>query len=1279
MTTAQTELLVTPRRACAVAVIPALRTLVDVFASTVEAAPDNVAVEAPDRTLTYNEIAAAADELAGRLRALGVGPGDRVGVRIPGGTADLYVAILSVLHAGAAYVPVDADDPPERAQTAWQAADVCAVIGDGFRIDERFPGSGAGRRLRPENDAWVIFTSGSTGEPKGVAVTHRSAAAFVDAETELWTVTADDRVLAGLSVAFDASCEEMWLAWRNAAALVPAPRARVRSGVELGPWLRERGVTVISTVPTLAAMWEERALEGVRLLILGGEACPAALGWRLAAQREVWNTYGPTEATVVTTAAPVFPGRPISIGAPLAGWTVAVVGEDGEPVASGETGELVIAGVGLGRYLDAELDAKRFAPLQALGWERAYWTGDMARETPDGLEFVGRCDGQVKLGGRRVELGEIESYLLAVPGVRAAAATVRTTAAGNSVLVGYIVGEASPAAVLAGISERLPGGIVPLVVPLEELPTRTSGKVDHEALPWPPPSFRLPTRGGVGLTATERWLADRWADQLGPLPFNAESDFFELGGSSLAAAKLVSVIRGRFPSAAVADVYHHRRLGELATRLDQLNAGSAEAGVERVRPRRGFGALQLTSVLGLLTLSAPRWVIAILALNTWQGGPGPQVAWEWLVAGWLLFVSVPGKAAIVLATRRLLLPRLAPGRYPRHSWLACRLWFVERLADAFHLTSAAGTPMATTYARICGIRVGDGVHLGTLPPPSGLIQIGDHATLEANVDVHTWWIEGGELVVGEIRIGPGARIGARSLLMPGAEIGAGAEIEPGSVVTGTVPDHERWAGSPARRVGQAGAEWPTETPPEVSRRLFWRMMYGVGLAAQSALPLAAALPALALLTALGPGSHSLRGGPVASVIVWAPVIAASFLISYALLVALLVRAVSRLIRPGWQADEGATRWALWFSEALLDSSKLTLFPLYMSLYTRAWLRLAGVRIGERTELSHAVGLSRLVSIAGTSFAADDVTFATARARDGWLHVAPISVGSRTFLGNSAVVAGATTLGDDSLVGVLSSAPTVSRDGTSWFGSPPLELPRVPERADPGRTTHPTRPLVAGRAATELIRILLPTTLSVMLASSVYLALDAVSRAGGLGLMAVAAPLVIAAAGLCAVGLTVAAKWLIIGRYRQCERPFWSFFVWRDEIINSCQEQLAGIWLLNYVLATPLMSAYLRAMGAKVGPDVWCETLNVTEFDLVDFGEGCAINRRAHVETHLVHDRLMRLGPTRLEPGSTLGPSSAVLPDTTLGAGCIVGGRSVVMRGEQLPARTRWHGTPVVAA
>ena len=493
---------------------PAARTLLDVFTATVSRAGGRVALDAGDAVLSYEELWDAACELAGGLKAIGVGPGDRVGVRVPSGTADLYVSILAVLSAGAAYVPVDADDPPARAAGIWESSGACAVIGDGLAITELGAARGADREPAAGDDAWVIFTSGSTGAPKGVAVTHRSAAAFVDAEARLWEVREDDRVLAGLSVGFDASCEEMWLAWRNGAALVPAPRATVRSGADLGPWFVERGITVVSTVPTLASMWHDDALAGVRLLILGGEACPDALGRRLAADREVWNTYGPTEATVVTTAARVRPDHPVTIGTPLDGWTTAVVDAHGRPVEPGEPGELAIGGVGLGRYLDPALDAERFAALPALGWERAYRTGDIVRETAAGLEFVGRGDDQVKIGGRRIELGEVDALLRAAPGVKAAAAAVRKTPGGNSLLVGYVVGHADPVQVRDQVAERLPAGIAPLVVVLDSMPASSSGKIDRKALPWPPPH---PVAPGEDLAGTAAWLAERWADQLGPL------------------------------------------------------------------------------------------------------------------------------------------------------------------------------------------------------------------------------------------------------------------------------------------------------------------------------------------------------------------------------------------------------------------------------------------------------------------------------------------------------------------------------------------------------------------------------------------------------------------------------------------------------------------------------------------------------------------------------------------------------------------------------------------
>jgi non-ribosomal peptide synthetase-like protein len=1252
---------------------------VDIFASSVERWPRHVALQDRVRGLSYEQLAKESHSLADRLAAHGVGRGDRVGVRVPSGTADLYIAVLGTLLAGASYIPVDFADPEQRAELIWSEVDACAVITADLEIAERHRGSSRGGPVRPDDDCWVIFTSGSTGAPKGVVVGHRAAAAFVDAEASLWQVRPDDRVLAGLSVGFDASCEEMWLAWRNGAALVPCPRSIVQSGVDLGPWLVECGITVVSTVPTLAAMWQDDVLAKVRLLILGGEACPNELGWRLSAGREVWNTYGPTEATVVSTAARVRPGQQVTIGHPLRGWKVAVVDAFGDPVPLGETGELVIAGVGLGRYLDADLDTRRFVGLPALGFRRAYHTGDVAREGAGGLEFLGRRDDQVKIGGRRIELAEIDAQLCAVPGVKAAATAVRETSGGNTVLVGYFVGDLDPTAVRARIAEQLPEGIVPIVVRLDALPLKSSGKVDRKALPWPPPTdtqskvepaSRAPQ--GRRLTGTAGWLAERWADQLGPLPMSQDSDFFELGGTSLAVAKLVSVLRERYPATAVADVYNFRRLDALAERLDHL----AEAGPKTTsvpRSSRRWGAVQLLGVFLLVALGSLQWLAGFLAYNQWFG-IGPQIGWGGVIAVWLIFSSAPGRAAIVTITRRVLLRRLRPGRYPRQGWLSCRVWFVERLADAFHIDILAGTPWAARYASMNGAQIGEGARMATLPSPTGPLSIGEGATLEAEVDAHGWWIEGRELVVGEIHIGAGARIGTRALLMPGADVGAGAEIEPGSVVNGPVPAGERWSGSPARRVGLAGETWPAPAVDETAPPRAAKSRFALGLVVLSLLPLISAVPGFVVLNALG-GLATVHSAAL-SMLTDAPLIAAMFLATYGLLVVIAVRSVSWLVRPGWHSDSGTTAWALWFSGAVMAQARGILFPLYSSIYTRSWLALLGIKVGRRTEVSTAVGLNRLVSFADTSFVADDVVFAGTRARGGRIEITPIEIGSRTFLGNGAILRAGTKLGNDSLVGVLSTPPLEPADGTSWLGLPALELPRIGERTDPSRTTAPSRRLVAGRAAMELVRILLPTTLSIALGALVFFLFESIGTIAGIFWLVAGAPFVLLAASFCAIGATVCAKWLLMGRYEPGEHPLWSLFVWRDELVNTLQEQLAGAWLLSHALGSPLVPAYLRAMGAKIGKNVWFETLAVTEFDLVALGAGCAVNRGACIETHLFHDRVLRMGPAQLGSDSTLGPNSAVLPDTMLGDGCSVGSRSVVLRGERLPLHTRWHGAPV---
>ncbi|HET7902350.1 MAG TPA: amino acid adenylation domain-containing protein, partial [Candidatus Nanopelagicales bacterium] len=721
---------------------PPPRTLVDVLRRTASDCADEPALDNGAQVLTYAEFLDAAEEVATELHAAGVGPGDKVGVRIRSGTIDLYVAIAGTLLAGAAYVPVDADDPDERARLVFGEAAVVAVLGDDLELTVRRRKPALPDDVGPTtgDDAWVIFTSGSTGAPKGVAVTHRNAAAFVDAEAGMFLqdepLGPGDRVMAGLSVAFDASCEEMWLAWRYGGCLVPAPRSLVRSGMELGPWLVANDITVVSTVPTLVALWPADALAAVRLLILGGEACPPELAERLVEDgREVWNTYGPTEATVVACGARLTGQPPVRIGLPLDGWDLAVVDASGQQVEPGGSGELIIGGVGLARYLDPVKDAEKYAPMPSLGWDRAYRSGDLVRYEEEGLLFLGRADDQVKVGGRRIELGEIDSALLALPGVTGAAAAVRRSSSGNALLVGYVATteEFDRATALASLRASMPTALVPRLAVVGTLPTRTSGKIDRDALPWPLES--VDDEEAAPLEGTAGALQEIWASILGATPSSAEDDFFDLGGGSLAAAQLVSRLRSTYPEVTVADVYDNPQIGALARALDEL--GTPASYVDRtVRPvPRVSQVVQVLLTIPLRSITGLRWLtwtaIGSTFASAWLGIPWlPTAPWPALVVAWLALVSAPGRMLLTGLGARLILAGVEPGEYARGGPVHVRVWTAERLAEELGAANLAGAPLMRWYARLLGADVGRDVDLHSVPPVTGHLALGDGCSIE---------------------------------------------------------------------------------------------------------------------------------------------------------------------------------------------------------------------------------------------------------------------------------------------------------------------------------------------------------------------------------------------------------------------------------------------------------------------------------------------------------------------------------------------------------------------
>jgi non-ribosomal peptide synthetase-like protein len=403
-----------------------------------------------------------------------------------------------------------------------------------------------------------------------------------------------------------------------------------------------------------------------------------------------------------------------------------------------------------------------------------------------------------------------------------------------------------------------------------------------------------------------------------------------------------------------------------------------------------------------------------------------------------------------------------------------------------------------------------------------------------------------------------------------------------------------------------------------------------------------------------------------------PAATAVYLVAYALLVLVAVRGLSVGVREGYHPVHGPTAWQVWTIERLMDLARTALFPIYASLFTPVWLRLLGAKVGRGAEISTVLALPSMTTVASGAFLADDTMVAGYELGRGWLHVAPARVGKAAFLGNSGMTAPGRSVPNRGLVGVLSSTPRKAKKGSSWLGMPPMPLRRAVGQADTSRTFRPPARLKLARAAVELCRVV-PVMCGVALAVVVAAALVTVGGWVAVALSGVA----LFGAGIVACLVATAAKWLLVGRFRAVEHPLWCSFVWRDELADTFVEALAVPWLIGASGGTPLLTAWLRSMGAHIGRGAWLETYWLPESDLVRVGAGATVNRGCVVQTHLFHDRIMSMDEVRLAAGATLGPHGIVLPGASIGTATTVGPGSLVTRGDAVPPHSRWQGNPIL--
>jgi len=1289
----------------------------DAFTASARRTPMAPAVVSGGMVTSYADLDRRSDRLARRLAARGVGPGDAIGISMER-SADAYAALLAVLKAGAAYVGLDPATPPERVAAIAEDCAMRLVLYDGQGVlpecvqpvwladleaeTANIPELVEIEPLRsaaPGGLCYIIYTSGSTGRPKGVTLAHRAAAHYVRAASEVYGVTAHDRVWQGFSLAFDASVEEIWLAFAAGACLVSGTREQVTSGPLLADHLADHDVTVFSCVPTTLSLFE-RDLPSLRLLIVGGEACPPELVARWACPgRRMLNTYGPTEATVVATWAELEPGRPVTIGRPLPGYRVLVLDDDLVETPAGTVGQLYIGGpcLACGYVNLPALTAERFIDNPYAGRmadaPRLYASGDLARLDADGaLIFCGRRDGQVKLRGFRIELGEIESALLARPGVRAAAAAVHERAPGQHDLVAYVVLQAGATLDRAGLLTALRVGLPSYMLPafiegLDALPVSTSGKLDRARLPAPQPTSAV---AGSTIVApeseTEAAVAAACARALGHTRVSVTDDFFlDLGGHSLAAARMVCALRTeRDALVDVPDVYAHPTVRGLAALIAERAARETEteaAGettpdiaplpVSRLRHAL-CGAGQALALYPLFLLDALPLLLPVVVLVTLRV-PGPLLV---AVIAAVILALGPLTMGLALAAKWTLIGRYRAGDHPLWGGYYIRWWLVRQIEGLVPLDLFAGSPLLVSYARLMGARIGRGAYLGTTSPVAwDLLEVADGASVGDDASVSCYAVSGGRFQFGRVRVGRDGYVGARALVAPGATVEDGATLDAlGMLGPGeTVPAGERWGGSPARRLDEHDADLTllracktqgVTTDPK-------RLPYALAAAGIMALPLVAGLPELPLVL----WGYERMGGLGLLLVV--PPSAILFVLALSLLLA----AVKRLlppVRPGVVPLGSAARLRHWVVDRLLLTEMDNVPNLFGTLYAAPWLRLLGAKIGRRSEVSTVAHFAPdLVSVGPGSFLADDVYVHTTKVCAGHVLNLPARLGAGSFIGKSACVSMGAALPDDCLVGVLSLSPRDAAPSSSWLGSPPIALPRrqLFDGFDDTHTVTPPCRLVALRLVIEAIRILLPGVLIGLAGAATYDSLIAIHNHLGLGATVALAPIVEAVWGGAMALLVVGVKWALVGRYRPRVDPLWSHFVWRSELVTGLYEAVAIPLLLEALDGTPFAAPYLRLLGARIGKRVYLESLDMTEFDLVDIGDEAALGHACTVQTHLFEDRIMKMDRLTIWDRCVVGAHAAVLYGTELGAGAEIGPLSLMMKGESFGPATRWAGIP----
>lgn len=1289
----------------------------------------NLAVVTDDETVTYAELDRRANQVARHLIALGVKPGDRVGLMFEK-CVETYVAMIAVLKANAAYVPMDPGFPADRVRYIVGDAGLKTIVSMSSLVEKleeigaphvmldaerttiaaRADGALTAEEVGAAADqtCYIIYTSGTTGNPKGVLVEHPSICNFVRVAGEQYGYRSGDRVYQGMTIAFDFSVEETWVPLMVGATLVPARRGPSLIGEDLGNFLHDREVTVVACCPTLLSTIE-RDLPHLRVLLVGGEACPQHLVTRWYREgRTILNSYGPTEATVTCMLTELKPEKAVTIGVPLRTYAIVILdGETDTVVKRGGLGEICIAGIGLAKgYLNQdELTRAKFIPdfigIPNNPSARIYRTGDLGRINDDGeVEYLGRIDTQVKIRGYRIELTEIESVLMEIPGIAQATVSTFEAEPGMPELVAYYAlkqeaTELQGREIAQVLRSRLPAYMVPAYFEeLDAIPMSVSNKADRKKLP-PPRGNRHTSNDNfvAPRSATEHELSTALQATLKLSQVSVEHDFFnELGANSLLMAQFCSKVRKNpaFAGVSMQDIYLNPTIARLADYLDTRALGGAmKQEPERFhRPSNlsyyGCGALQAAfyAVYGLAFL----WLFK--EGMTWTNAAAGNVVEHYFRATVFSAAMFFGMSALPIVAKWLLIGKFKEESFPVWSLKYYRFWVVKNLMRSAPMAAFYGRPLLNVYLRLLGAKIGPNavIEARFVPVATDLFAMGANSVVRKDSTMLGYRAQSNFIYTGPVTIGANAFVGESSVLDINASMGDRTQLgHASSLQSGQhVPDGKHYHGSPA--IETTSDYRPIEDVACTSlRRKIWTGFELFALLAVIA-PLAIVVSSIWYtdMASSAGASTSLLNTGVIGALLWSSAAAFFGSLAIGLAAVFFIPRMAQLF-----LEEGKTYPLFGFHYAMqrlvFTFSNARIYNLLFgdTSYIVHYMRYVGWNLNKVDQTGSNFGTNQrhdnpfMCDIGSGTMVSDGLSMINIHQTASSFSIRKAAIGERNYLGNDIHYPPNGKTGANVLLATKVLVPVEGpvRENVGLLGSPAFEIPRMVDRdreMSEAVDQATRKSAVAKKNVHNLVTIglYLGTRWFYVFASLLvtYLLVSTYQTYGILS--AFVATNVVFFMGVAYFAFIERAT-LAFGRLKPgivtiYDREFWG---------HERHWKLSDSPIVMILGGTPFKNVINRMIGVKVGKKVYDGGSNITERTLTEIGDYATINEGVVLQPHSLEEGVFKSDYILIGNGCTVGPAAFVHYGTTMGDHSILDADSFLMKGEKLDPCTRWRGNP----